>query len=378
MIPDVEGLAHGASGEFAAVAVTTCPLQGAPSARPRSRRTQGDAASGSPLPTVPSVEESAQEGPTPPVWGSPSDGAGSWDPWPPPSAIRQECAHEARGGVHGLRATAWVRIPPPLRGRLQWAGHEDHTGPESCHCALTSPPPAAPWAAAGEETGSRAPRERVRAGPAPGILTPGPVAGRQEVGKPASTNFNTTGHVTDWSPHAAAPGRARRAVYPPGHATRSRPQPRLGVTAPLPLPPSALSPVLRDTKDRGGAPSEVQSCPPQPASHPRARLQARARSLGAEAVSGAGSLRSGRGQAGRARTSGTRSASDAGGLARTGDAACPRGCQAPRAPRAPRRPGPRGPHGPSHRTRTAGRAERGGQGRRPPLEGTPAPGTWSH
>lgn len=211
-IPDVEGLAHGASGEFAAVAVTTCPLQGAPSARPRSRRTQGDAASGSPLPTVPSVEESAQEGPTPPVWGSPSDGAGGWDPWPPPSAVRQECAHEARRGVHGLRATAWVRIPPPLRGRLQWAGHEDHTGPESCHCALTSPPPAAPWAAAGEETGSRAPRERVRAGPAPGILTPGPVAGRQEVGKPASTNFNTTGHVTDWSPHAAAPGRAPDAL----------------------------------------------------------------------------------------------------------------------------------------------------------------------
>lgn len=167
---------------------------------------------------------------------------------------------------------------------------------------------------------------------------------------------------------------------------RSRPQPRLGVTAPLPLPPSAPSPVLRDTKDRGGAPSEVQSCPPQPASHPRARLQARARSPRSETghglcsesrgrgVSGAGSLRSGRGQAGRARTSGTRSASDAGGLARTGDAACPRGCQAPRAPCAPRRPGPRGPHGPSHRTRTAGRAERGGQGRRPPLEGTPAPG----
>lgn len=211
-IPDVEGLAHGASGEVTAITVTTCPLQGAPSARPRSRRTQGDAASGSPLPTIPSVEESAQEGPRPPVWGSPSDGAGGWDPWPPPSAVRQECAHEARGGVHGLRATAWVRIPPPLQGRLQWAGHEDHTGPESCHCALTSPPPAAPWAAAGEETGSRAPREQVRAGPAPGILTPGPVAGRQEVGKPASTNFNTTGHVTDWSPHAAAPGRAPDAL----------------------------------------------------------------------------------------------------------------------------------------------------------------------
>lgn len=69
------------------------------------------------------------------------------------------------------------------------------------------------------------PRGRPRLGLAPRTLTPSPVTGWQEVGKPTSTYFNTTSHVTDWFPHAAVQERVTAilsAHRPPGHA-RQRP-----------------------------------------------------------------------------------------------------------------------------------------------------------
>lgn len=59
----------------------------------------------------------------------------------------------------------------------------------------------------GEGKGARHPRGRPSLGLAPRILTPSPVTGWQDVGKPTSPYFNTASYVTSRFPHAAAQER---------------------------------------------------------------------------------------------------------------------------------------------------------------------------
>lgn len=82
----------------------------------------------------------------------------------------------------------------------------------------------------GKETEPGTLRGRPGLGLAPKILTPSPMTGWQDVGKPTSPYFNTISHVTDWFPHAAAQERVNAIL-----STRL-PGLQLRLTAPLATP----------------------------------------------------------------------------------------------------------------------------------------------